>query len=144
MLHRKSVLPFFITVITLHPSSSSSLPCISPSPLHSYFSSPTHPSYVCPFYYLLALFNFFTIFIRPASFSFVPPYPPRTFSTQSYLSLSHILPAIPLQIWLWSGQHWFNSLQEHGLCTKAISRHAWATSHLPHQWLSRPHSPRVE
>lgn len=33
----------------------------------------------------------------PSLFSFVPPYPPLTFSTQSYLSLSHLLPATLLQ-----------------------------------------------
>lgn len=72
MLHRKSVLPFFITVITPHSSSSSSLPCISPSPLPSYFSSLTHSSYVHPFYYFLALFNFFLFLFRPVSFFLRP------------------------------------------------------------------------
>jgi len=132
MLHRKSVLPFFITIVIPHPSSSSSLSRISPSRL----PSSVHPSYACPFYYFPPLFNFFLFLFRPVSFFLLPSlFSPFFIDTIiPSTSLIFYLPA-HYSIWLWSGQHWFNSLQEHGLSTKIVSRQAWATTHLPHQWL---------
>jgi hypothetical protein len=85
MLHRKSDFPFFIIIVIPHPSSSSSLPGISPSPLPSYFSGPARPSYACSFYYYFpALSNFLQFLFRPVCFFLLPSDPPRTFSTQSY------------------------------------------------------------